>query len=169
MFHFYFCSFQWLYFHVCNPQIICLKNKNQKTQTPSALNTLWLSSCVVFTHMWVIGGEVCSRTSSLLSTFLASGFSIASLCHPKAYLSCFISRSPFALVSPSSGCDFDFSLSSALSCAEVQNMCMETVSGLHSESRFLNLKTFSEKIYLIHVADLWVPAGSNVVLVSVLV
>lgn len=113
MFRFYFRSLQWLCFHVCNPQIICLKNKNQKTQTPSTLNTLWLSSCVVFTHMWVIWGEVYSRTSSLLSTFLASGFSIACVCPPKAYLGlsltdCFISHGPFALLCPSSGCDFDF-------------------------------------------------------------
>lgn len=34
-FHFYFCSLQWPYFHVCNPQIVCLKKNKQKTPKPN--------------------------------------------------------------------------------------------------------------------------------------
>lgn len=50
-------------------------------------------------------------------------------------------------------------------------MCMEMQSlfGLHSKNRFLDLKIFSKKIYLIHVTNLWVPDGGNAVLISVLV
>lgn len=71
-FHFYFCSLQWPNFHVCNPQINCLKKKRKK-QNANTLNTVWLSSCVGFICMWVIWGEVYPRTSSPLCSFLASG------------------------------------------------------------------------------------------------
>lgn len=90
-------------------------------------------------------------------------------CPPEVYLGMcvigwFISHTPCALVSPSSGCDFDFHRLVQL----VMQRCRicawkQSLFGLHSQRRFLDLKTFSKKIYLIHVANSWVPAGSSAV------
>lgn len=42
-------------------------------------------------------------------------------------------------------------------------MCMETVFVCIQKVDVFDLKTFSKKIYLIHVTNSWVPAGSNAV------
>lgn len=74
-------------------------------------------------------------------------------------------------MSPSPGCDFDFTQARTVACTEVQDIRVEMQSlfGLHSKNRFLDLTMFSKKIYLIHTTNLWVPDGGHAVCLSVLV
>lgn len=176
MFRFYFRSLQWLCFHVCNPQIICLKKQKPKNPNPKHTQHPVIEQlCGFYTYVGNMRG---SLFQNFLSPQYFPCFWFFHSLHvsPKSLpglVSHWLLHFSWSLCPSVSFLRlwFWFSQASAVSCAEVQNMCMETQSlfGLHSKSRFLDLKTFFKKIYLICVANSWVPDGSNAVLISVLV